>query len=58
MGYDILRFKSADINREFICSICLDVLEEPLVIDPCDHIFCSDCIKPWITEKGLFYQIA
>jgi E3 ubiquitin-protein ligase NRDP1 len=53
MGYDLLRFKSSDINEEFICSICRDVLKDPLVIDPCDHIFCSECIKTWISEQGL-----
>src|SRR5699024_5449564 len=45
-GYDINRFES-DINREFICSICLGVLEDPLSIPGCDHIFCSLCILGW-----------
>jgi hypothetical protein len=53
MGYDLLRFKNSDINEEFICSICHSVFKDPLVIDPCDHIFCSECIKTWISEKGL-----
>jgi hypothetical protein len=53
MGYDITRFKNSDINEEFICSICHDVLKDPLVIDPCDHIFCSECIKTWTSEQGL-----
>jgi len=52
MGYNINRFKNQDINEEFICSICRDVLENPFVIDPCDHIFCSQCINQWIEEKG------
>ena len=53
MGYDICRFKSKDIDREFICGICQDVLKNPVVINPCEHIYCSDCITKWIEEQGL-----
>ena len=50
MGWSIERF----INRnsvidELICSICTDVLENP-VQTPCQHSFCNDCIKVWVED--------
>lgn len=46
MGYDLVRFIGA-IDEEFYCTICTMVLEEPLQ-SPCDHLFCSNCIKDWL----------
>lgn len=47
MGYDLTRF-TCEINEEFICTICTLVLENPLQT-PCEHSFCNECIKGWLT---------
>eukprot|EP00124_Ichthyophonus_hoferi_P001154 Ihof_evm11s54 gene=Ihof_evmTU11s54 len=49
-GYNIERFidKNAFVN-ECICSICSNILRDPLVT-PCEHVFCSECIQKWLTK--------
>ena len=50
MGWNIDRFLAKEsIVKEFICSICTDVVECP-VQTPCQHLFCNDCIRRWINE--------
>ncbi len=47
MGLDANRFvKSHKIEKEFICSICRDVIHIPKQINSsCEHIFCYYCIS-------------
>ena len=50
MGWNITRFPDKDqIEREgdLICSICTNVLEDP-VQTPCSHVFCKKCIQKWL----------
>ena len=50
MGWNITRFPDKDqIEREgdLICSICTNVLEDP-VQTPCSHVFCRKCIQKWL----------
>ena len=49
MGYDIDRFESP-INDGLLCCICRDVLEDPLQA-PCEHAFCSTCIRGWLVHE-------
>lgn len=46
MGYDIDQF-SSDVNDELVCSICTNVLMEP-VQTQCDHLFCHACLHHWL----------
>lgn len=48
MGYDIKRFRESDVNEEFICPICQDVLEDPVLVENCEHLFCRQCINKWL----------
>lgn len=43
MGIDSRRF-TGDQYESFKCPVCLDVLEDPVTIDPCDHVFCKSCL--------------
>ena len=48
MGLDRDRFVGL-VNEEFICSICLDVIEEPRILE-CEHLFCHACIEPVVSR--------
>lgn len=47
MGYDCTRF-DGNVDDEVQCQICTLVLENAIET-PCEHFFCNDCIKDWIT---------
>ncbi|CAG2104034.1 unnamed protein product [Medioppia subpectinata] len=50
MGYEITRFEST-VDDELICSICEGVLQNPIQVVTCEHVFCSDCLEDWL-DKG------
>ncbi|XP_071594066.1 RING finger protein 151-like isoform X2 [Heliangelus exortis] len=50
MGYDIERFVGY-VNEGLLCSICHDVLEDPLQA-PCEHAFCTACIHGWLVHHS------
>ncbi|KAM9387386.1 RING finger protein 151-like [Phaethornis superciliosus] len=50
MGYDIERFVGY-VNEGLLCSICRDVLEDPLQA-PCEHAFCTACIHGWLVQHS------
>ena len=43
-GYDDSRFEK-DVDEEFHCSVCYNVLKEPRMCRNNEHIFCFDCIS-------------
>ena len=47
--FDIKYFTGDNIEDEFLCSICNNVLQNP-VNTPCDHLFCSGCIRKWLKQ--------
>ena len=42
-GYELSRFES-DVDENFHCSICYNVLKDPRTCKNNDHVFCLDCI--------------
>ncbi|XP_068942734.1 E3 ubiquitin-protein ligase NRDP1-like isoform X3 [Petaurus breviceps papuanus] len=50
MGYDIERFVGY-VNEGLLCSICQDVLKDPLQA-PCEHAFCASCIHGWLVHHS------
>ena len=36
-----------DLEKELTCSICTDVLYQPLTLLDCLHTFCGSCLKEW-----------
>ena len=39
------------LNRP--CSICLNSIKNPILIIPCNHIFCKYCLKLWIKKNAI-----
>jgi hypothetical protein len=56
MGYDINRFVENSVDEEFVCNICHDVLEEPLMVSHCEHLYCSQCIRECVKVRGVCPQ--
>ena len=36
-----------DLEKELTCSICTDILYQPLTLLDCLHTFCGSCLKEW-----------
>ncbi|KAF2456490.1 hypothetical protein BDY21DRAFT_393900 [Lineolata rhizophorae] len=41
-----------DLEKELTCSICTDVLYQPLTLLDCLHTFCGACLKEWFTWQA------
>ena len=49
-GYDkskIVGWNESDLD-DFVCGICHDVLNKPVVTQCCRQSYCRDCIKQWL----------
>ena len=40
-----------EVDQELICSICAGILENPVEIKDCQHMFCEGCIRRWMQES-------
>eukprot|EP00299_Pterocystis_sp_00344_P010559 c4741_g1_i1.p1 GENE.c4741_g1_i1~~c4741_g1_i1.p1 ORF type:complete len:430 (-),score=73.03 c4741_g1_i1:29-1318(-) len=52
MGISSDRFVEP-VDEEFICSICRDVLDNPVTLRLCDHHFCRDCITQYVNTTKI-----
>jgi len=50
MGYDLALFCDGEIDEELVCPICKGVLEGAMCAPNCEHAFCTDCIKEWLSQ--------
>jgi len=50
MGYDLALFEDGEIDEELVCPICKGVLEAAMCAPNCEHAFCTDCIKEWLSQ--------
>ncbi|KAI9837743.1 MAG: hypothetical protein M1819_006677 [Sarea resinae] len=41
-----------DLEKELTCSICTEVLYQPLTLLDCLHTFCGSCLKEWFSWQG------
>ncbi|KAI4669770.1 uncharacterized protein J4E79_000048 [Alternaria viburni] len=41
-----------DLEKELTCSICTDVLYQPLTLLDCLHTFCGACLKEWFAFQA------
>ena len=39
--------KFQDIEKDIMCPICLDILNEPFLCNKCQNNFCNNCITKW-----------
>jgi hypothetical protein len=41
-----------EVFKNSICTICQEVVKEPVRKTLCNHMFCSNCIEPWLKEMN------
>eukprot|EP00117_Sycon_ciliatum_P019026 scpid94630/ scgid17382/ E3 ubiquitin-protein ligase CHFR; Checkpoint with forkhead and RING finger domains protein len=44
--------RSADFGESLTCTICAEILEGAVSVQPCLHTFCGACASHWIMEQG------
>ncbi|QSZ35536.1 hypothetical protein DSL72_008406 [Monilinia vaccinii-corymbosi] len=49
MGSDSEKNRGLDLENELTCSICTEVLYQPLTLLDCLHTFCGSCLKEWFS---------
>ncbi|PQE12054.1 hypothetical protein CJF31_00000206 [Rutstroemia sp. NJR-2017a BVV2] len=47
-----------DLEKELTCSICTEVLYQPLTLLDCLHTFCGSCLKEWFSWQLISAQNA
>ena len=41
-----------DLEKELSCSICTEILYQPLTLLDCLHTFCGSCLKEWFASQA------
>ena len=43
----IVHFKQKvmELNEELLCAICLSQFSDPVLLSPCAHVFCRNCVQ-------------
>ncbi|KAE8375373.1 hypothetical protein BDV26DRAFT_268002 [Aspergillus bertholletiae] len=41
-----------DLEKELVCSICTELLYQPLTLLDCLHTFCGSCLKEWFSTQA------
>ncbi|KAJ5899635.1 Zinc finger RING-type [Penicillium taxi] len=41
-----------DVEKELACSICTELLYQPLTLLNCLHTYCGSCLKDWFSAQG------
>ncbi|KAG5950708.1 hypothetical protein E4U53_004537 [Claviceps sorghi] len=47
------RKPSLDLEKELTCSICTELLHQPLTLLDCLHTFCGACLKEWFHYQAV-----
>ncbi|KAB5570638.1 hypothetical protein GE09DRAFT_714986 [Coniochaeta sp. 2T2.1] len=47
-----------DLEKELTCSICTELLYQPLTLLDCLHTFCGACLKEWFSWQALAAESA
>lgn len=42
--------KLSRIDKDYECNICMEEKEKGILLD-CNHIFCENCLKEWLTKS-------
>lgn len=50
MGVPTCRFVD-QAHEVFVCSVCLDVATDPILVNGCEHVFCRSCIEQVLVPK-------
>ena len=50
MGIEVARFVG-EFFDSFLCPICLDVVEDPIMMSTCEHLFCKVCFDTMVKSS-------